>query len=603
MKVTECQDEKSLYNESMLPHKYPTSQLIFLLVILGVGTALLLTQPKQGSIPNRTLLGATQSSISAIVLPHHNLVKQQRQDFLASVKDRILQPETIILVSPNHYESGSAAIQTTLQRWDTSVGSIEPNETVIRALIRSGVGDESGSFSNEHGIRLILGDLERNFPSAALVPLILKRSVDVVAVEKLTDTLEANCRSCLLVASVDFSHYQPAVLANLHDRLTERLLQNRDEADLLVKAEVDSPAALALMASWAEQHNTKHFQTVNHTNSGEITGNVDAETTTHLFGWYQAGEPTVPDSSVSFLVGGDMMFGRMIAHTFGQEKLVSALTNLGDRVFWGTDLGLINLEGPISDRPVPDVTEPNNLTFNFSPSTVGALKFLHINAVSQANNHSGNAGVSGLDLTRRLLTGASIQSIGGPAHGDEVRVSETRGQNLDLITIGLVAINGAVTPDLAPLIKQYQTDPNNRILIFPHWGNEYQPVHSQHQEAMAHAWIDAGADLVIGAHPHVVQDAELYQGVPIIYSLGNLLFDQTFSAETQQGMLIGGEFVADRLRLFALPTESRNLKPRLTTGSSKVKRIDALMQPFVSKRQDTKVGTIFEFSVPSSILN
>ena len=96
---------------------------------------------------------------------------------------------------------------------------------------------------------------------------------------------------------------------------------------------------------------------------------------------------------------------------------------------------------------------------------------------------------------------------------------------------------------------------------------------------MAHSWIDAGADLVIGAHPHVIQDAEVYKNRPIFYSLGNLLFDQTFSKETQQGLLIAGEITNNSIRLFALPIESSKLKPALIRDEAKAKLLDTLYAP------------------------
>ncbi len=71
-----------------------------------------------------------------------------------------------------------------------------------------------------------------------------------------------------------------------------------------------------------------------------------------------------------------------------------------------------------------------------------------------------------------------------------------------------------------------------------HWGQEYEKKQNQKQEDMAHRMVDAGARLVIGHHPHVVQGEEIYDGVPIYYSLGNFVFDQVFP-ETREGWLVG----------------------------------------------------------------
>jgi poly-gamma-glutamate synthesis protein (capsule biosynthesis protein) len=75
-------------------------------------------------------------------------------------------------------------------------------------------------------------------------------------------------------------------------------------------------------------------------------------------------------------------------------------------------------------------------------------------------------------------------------------------------------------------------------VIYPHWGEEYNIGITEFQRQTAHAFIDAGADLVLGAHPHVIEPVEIYKDKAIFYSLGNFIFDQDFSAETKQGLAV-----------------------------------------------------------------
>ncbi len=520
-----------------------------------------------------TDLSRSNVSISAVILPHHDLVKRQRQQFLGEIKKNINTPETVILLSPNHYLSGTADIQTTDQIWEITSGQISPDLEVIKAL-EGLASNEPGSFANEHGIKLVLADLWQQFPDSKIVPLIFKTGVAKQKLERLETLLTANCRDCLLVASVDFSHYQPTQLADLHDQLAIRSLTTLNIDKILTDVEVDSPPALALAIMWAKAHQTEKFTVSNHTNSGLITSQPDAEGTSHLFATYSTGKEQPVEPVVSFIIGGDVMFGRSIAHNFLSGGLAKSFDQLGDRVFWGTDSSIVNLEGPISATAVPDNEDPNNLHFNFPPETINAIKYIKVKAVSLANNHSGNAGSTGLETTRALLTKAGIQPLSGPGNGDIDRVVSFEGEGLALDIIGVHSL--VSQPDLAPLIKKLKTDPTHRVLVFPHWGVEYQPKHSSLQEKLAHSWIDAGADLVIGAHPHVIQDAEIYKNRPIFYSLGNLLFDQTFSKETQQGLIVAGEITNNNIRLFALPVESKKLKPTLMRGEVKSKILDTL---------------------------
>jgi len=85
------------------------------------------------------------------------------------------------------------------------------------------------------------------------------------------------------------------------------------------------------------------------------------------------------------------------------------------------------------------------------------------------------------------------------------------------------------------------------VIVYPHWGQEYTNKPNADQVMVAHALIDAGADMVIATHPHWVQGAEIYKGHLIAYSLGNFVFDQTWSTETQQGAALDLVFWGPRL--------------------------------------------------------
>lgn len=232
--------------------------------------------------------GRSSTEILGVVVPHHNLVSEQRAAVFRSLK--VVRPDvrTVILVSPNHYASGQGNVQTTRQVWHLSNGVIMPDESVIATLVeRDVLVEDAGSFANEHGIRNILSDLERTYPNAAIVPLIFKTKTSSGEIEALNDALNESCRNCLLVASVDFSHYQTANIADQHDAVSIAALKTFDWQTLEVQAEVDSPAALSLLAQWSKRHGATQFTELAHTNSGRLLGTPDAETTSHVFGWYE----------------------------------------------------------------------------------------------------------------------------------------------------------------------------------------------------------------------------------------------------------------------------------------------------------------------------
>jgi poly-gamma-glutamate synthesis protein (capsule biosynthesis protein) len=85
------------------------------------------------------------------------------------------------------------------------------------------------------------------------------------------------------------------------------------------------------------------------------------------------------------------------------------------------------------------------------------------------------------------------------------------------------------------------------VVVYAHWGDEYSPI-TEYQKSLAHSFIDAGADLIVGSHPHIIQETENYMGKNIYYSLGNFIFDQYFSDEVKTGG--GVELVFDGSEFF-----------------------------------------------------
>lgn len=289
---------------------------------------------------------------------------------------------------------------------------------------------------------------------------------------------------------------------------------------------------------------------------------------------------------ISFVIGGDVMLGRAVAWQFDND-VTQAFKDLGENYFSGVDLGLVNLEGPISADDFPANPTSDNLIFNFPPQTIDALKYLGLNAVSLGNNHSQNQGQTGLENTRVMLKNANITSIGSQTTFNEnslVRFGNGP-KKLSVLTINCLETD----TDLTSTIEAEKTA-GNFVLVFPHWGSEYQSKHSSSQSELAHVWIDSGADMIIGSHPHVIQDAEIYQNKPIFYSLGNLVFDQPFSVETQRGLILKGEISDQKIKIQILPTKIVKNRVSLFEGEEKE---EALFRFKTDLGSDNFQGDIF----------
>lgn len=281
-------------------------------------------------------------------------------------------------------------------------------------------------------------------------------------------------------------------------------------------------------------------------------------------------------NEISFSFAGDAMFGRNVGYKFQKDNFIDLFSNFDASILAGAAIVWLNLEGPISDKEVAQDPKDDSLVFNFSRQTVEALKYLKITIAGLANNHTANQGKPGLSKTKEMLKLAEISWAGDP---NKISEDAIRRFSQGDITVALLPVNAlAGVKGVEELIKQEQAK-NNFIIILPHWGNEYEITHNAGQEAMARKWIEAGADLIIGGHPHVIQDAQIINGKLVIYSLGNFIFDQMFSAETQQGLILSGAIGVAKIKIKLVPIVSKKMKPEIMSGAAKEKIIDRVCRP------------------------
>ncbi|GAI27827.1 unnamed protein product, partial [marine sediment metagenome] len=220
----------------------------------------------------------------------------------------------------------------------------------------------------------------------------------------------------------------------------------------------------------------------------------------------------------------------------------------------GIDIIFGNLEGPIVKNP-PELLD-NSLKFAFNLDVMKAVSWCNFNLFSLANNHTLDMGKEGLEETKRWLRKYGIAFVGDPLSGSTNNLNSSFFRD----NIAFLAFN-QIFPFIAKeeeIIKTIKTvkslNLDNFLIISLHWGEEYKLINSSAQQKLAHQLIEAGADLIIGHHPHVVQNIEKYQGKLIFYSLGNFIFDQYFSSDTQQGLAVGLEIYPKNLvyRFFPL---------------------------------------------------
>lgn len=215
----------------------------------------------------------------------------------------------------------------------------------------------------------------------------------------------------------------------------------------------------------------------------------------------------------------------------------------------GADITFGNLEGPISARG----TKVGSIYFfRADPRAIEGLLYAGFDVLSIANNHIWDYGADAVRDTLTIVKNASLGVIGGGADYQEAHkplIKEAKG-----IKVAFLGYTDLISPSLGSKtakpaiafmdIEQAIVDIKEArtladlVVVSLHWGNEYETVHGRDQEKIAKALIDAGAQLIIGHHPHVVQAVEEYGGGYIAYSLGNFVFDQNFSPETRRSLIL-----------------------------------------------------------------
>jgi poly-gamma-glutamate synthesis protein (capsule biosynthesis protein) len=239
---------------------------------------------------------------------------------------------------------------------------------------------------------------------------------------------------------------------------------------------------------------------------------------------------SAPIPSASIIFGGDMMFDRYIrqvSDVVGGDYPFSCI----DSVIRNADLVVANLEGPITDHPPSSVP----LTFTFPPGTAALLARHNITIVNLGNNHTLNFGGEGLVQTKRYLTTAEVGFF------DESNVATTTVNGISLAFINYNEF--APSPQHSHILKNVGMLRAQGYVpvVYTHWGEEYEPATDKEKE-LARQFIDAGAEIIVGSHPHIVQEHEVYHGKHIYYSLGNFIFDQYFSSAVTHGLLIKMQF-------------------------------------------------------------
>ncbi|HUS05071.1 MAG TPA: CapA family protein [Bryobacteraceae bacterium] len=278
-----------------------------------------------------------------------------------------------------------------------------------------------------------------------------------------------------------------------------------------------------------------------------------------------------PRTTLTF--GGDVMLSRYVGKLARMKNDPAWPFRAIAPLFAAADIAFVNLESPFCPTRSADA----GMVFKAQASMMEGLMLAGIDVVSTANNHARDCGPAGIEGTLDLLRKNGIAAAGTATSEARLRegvVLERNGIKFGFLGYTYDQRNGNYPQDderIAGMnIGRMQEDVSGMltrgagaVIVSMHAGDEYQPRPNRQQKMFARAAIEAGASLVIGHHPHVVQPSEAYQGGVIFYSLGNLIFDQDLPG-TRRGLIVNAVFSAAKLdSVSALTVKIENTAAKL----------------------------------------
>jgi poly-gamma-glutamate synthesis protein (capsule biosynthesis protein) len=241
-----------------------------------------------------------------------------------------------------------------------------------------------------------------------------------------------------------------------------------------------------------------------------------------------------------FPADSEQNIGKGIASYF-QKDNGSNWTSKFEGYLQQSDIAFVNLESPLCYNNLHNVDYCGNIQFAMYMKSIG------ITGVSIANNHILEHGMAGFNDTIKSLQNSGLLVAGQSSFDGRSKIirHHLKGKNIAIAAFN--AIHDIENPgcyaeyskeNVLYSINEMIMMKDDLKIVYLHWGNEYIHLPAVWQIADARAFIDAGADLVIGSHPHVIQPVESYKHGVIYYSLGNFVFDMFDSEHVRVGMVV-----------------------------------------------------------------
>lgn len=469
--------------------------------------------------------GQGEGKIHAAIFPHHTLIADQLTKYWQELVATTPPPSVIVIIGAAHENQGEALIQTTTNDYQTDFGLVKTSDDIVSVLVSDGAVDkESSSFDNEHSIGTFIPFIAKSFPDVPIVPIIAKSKAGEKEAGALVTALKKELpTNALVIFSLDFSHGLGSDAALTNNETVRSLMRAHDysKIDVLNETFLDSPFTLEAFLLWSAENNWDN-ELVWHSHSGEIVGTKNEPGTSYMIFFSPSRE-----EPLTLNIVGDIMLSRAVGTKLKTVSIDEAFSQAAS-VLKGSDLFFANLESVFSTSTVESTKE---IRFKADPARIDVLNYLGLTHVSVINNHIGDYGRAAWEESLGYLNAGGVIPVGGYGNDGAPVFVEVAGKRIVFLAFD-TTIWKMDTETLKEIVSPL-TNQADIILVSFHWGNEYQHKPTSQQIELAHAAIDAGVDVIIGHHPHVLEEIEKYKDGLILYSLGNFIFDQIGEDENE----------------------------------------------------------------------
>jgi len=500
-------------------------------------------------------LAVYQRSISKQVfggiLPNNPDLAPEIASYFHRLAKKGLETETVVIIAQNYGITNKNSKVLTKLPYETPYGLLEPDLETINTLLEKWMAfEKADTFKQEKAIAFITPFIKKTFPNAKIVPIILEGALEEGDAEILGEFLakKTKHKNTIVLAISNFSNHPQYDLARFQTRYAKSIIEEGKFSDLKY-LNLDAQNTVYALSAFLRQN-------IAHTAISHLKGMKNRG---YLMEYFTSGSPR-PAPEVTLIGVGDIMVDRYVRTLMGKNTEDYPFEKIATQgLFQSAHIKLANLEGPIADeRP-----RKGNMIFKFDTNIIEILKKQGINLVTIANNHTLDQKQKGFEDTKRHLDEANFAWFGHPLNKTEGHVYIKKINGLKLGFIGYH--DATIRMNLDQAIKDIESIRPlvDTLIVAIHWGNEYKFHSSTRQQEIAHKFIDAGVDTIIGHHPHVVQEIEWYKEKPIIYSLGNFIFDQYWSKKTQKGLAVGLIFSPNKVELYNFPIKLPKSQPEL----------------------------------------